>query len=72
MLRIFLFIVTNLAIMLVLSVVASVFGLDRWAYAHSGINLTGMLIFCALFGVGGSLISLLLSKSMAKMAIVPR
>ena len=69
MLRILLFIVTNLAIMLVLSVVASIFGLDRWAYAHSGINLPGMLIFCAVFGVGGSLISLLLSKSMARMSV---
>ncbi|HEX7915590.1 protease HtpX [Rudaea sp.] len=69
MLRIVLFLLTNLAIMLVLSVVASIFGLDRWAYAHSGINLAGMLVFCALFGVGGSLISLLLSKTMAKMSV---
>jgi len=69
MLRIVLFLLTNLAIMLVLSVVASIFGLDRWAYAHSGINLAGMLVFCALFGIGGSLISLLLSKTMAKMSV---
>jgi heat shock protein HtpX len=67
--RIVLFVLTNLAIMLVLSVVASIFGLDRWAYAHSGINLAGMLVFCALFGVGGSLVSLLLSKTMAKMSV---
>jgi len=69
MLRIVLFLLTNLAIMLVLSVVASIFGLDRWAYSHTGINLAGMLVFCALFGVGGSLISLLLSKTMAKMSV---
>ncbi|MGH8121958.1 MAG: protease HtpX [Rudaea sp.] len=69
MLRIFLFLLTNLAIMLVLSVVASIFGLDRWAYTHSGINLTGMLVFCALFGMGGSFISLLLSKTLAKMSV---
>ncbi|WP_347259706.1 protease HtpX [Rudaea sp.] len=69
MLRIVLFLLTNLAIMLVLSVVASIFGLDRWAYTHTGINLAGMLVFCALFGVGGSLVSLLLSKTMAKMSV---
>ncbi len=69
MLRIVLFLLTNLAIMLVLSVVASIFGLDKWAYTHSGINLTGMLVFCALFGMGGSFISLLLSKTMAKMSV---
>ena len=69
MLRIVLFVLTNLAIMLVLSVVASIFGLDRWAYSHTGINLTGMLVFCALFGMGGSFISLLLSKTMAKMSV---
>ena len=69
MLRIVLFVLTNLAIMLVLSVVASIFGLDRWAYSHTGINLAGMLVFCALFGVGGSFISLLLSKTMAKMSV---
>jgi len=69
MLRIVLFVLTNLAIMLVLSVVAHLFGLDRWAYAHSGINLAGMLAFCAVFGVGGSLISLLMSKTIAKMSV---
>lgn len=69
MLRIFLFLLTNLAIMLVLGIVASVFGLDKWAYSHSGINLTGMLVFCALFGVGGSFISLLLSKTLAKHSV---
>jgi heat shock protein HtpX len=69
MLRIVLFLLTNLAIMLVLGVVASLFGLDRWAYTHHGINLTGMLVFCALFGMGGSFISLLLSKTLAKMSV---
>ena len=54
MLRLILFVGTNLAIMLVLSVVVSLFGLDRWAYTHAGINLQGMLILCAVFGMGGS------------------
>ena len=69
MLRIVLFVLTNLAIMLVLSVVAHLFGVDRWAYAHGGINLAGLLVFCAIFGVGGSLISLLMSKTIAKMSV---
>jgi heat shock protein HtpX len=69
MLRIILFLGTNLAIMLVLGVVASLFGIDRWAYAHSGINLQGMLVFCAVFGMGGAFISLALSKWLAKMSV---
>jgi len=69
MLRIILFLGTNLAIMLVLGVVTSIFGIDRWAYAHSGIDLQGMLIFCAVFGMGGAFISLALSKWMAKMSV---
>jgi heat shock protein HtpX len=69
MLRILLFVGTNLAIMLVLSIVVSVFGIDRWAYQHGHIQLQGMLILCAVFGMGGSLISLLMSKTLAKMSV---
>ncbi len=69
MLRILLFVGTNLAIMLVLSIVVSLFGLDRWAYSHAGINLQGMLILCAVFGMGGSFISLAMSKTLAKMSV---
>jgi heat shock protein HtpX len=69
MLRIILFLGTNLAIMLVLSIVVSLFGLDRWAYSHSGINLQGMLVMCAVFGMGGSFISLALSKTLARMSV---
>src|ERR1700710_338720 len=69
MLRVILFVGTNLAIMLVLSIVVSIFGLDRWAYAHSGINLQGMLIMCAVFGMGGAFISLALSKWLAKKSV---
>ncbi|MEP7313947.1 MAG: protease HtpX [Pseudomonadota bacterium] len=63
--RIVLFLATNLAIVLVLSVVARVLGIDRYLAAQGG-NLTGLLIFAALFGFGGSIISLLISKWMAK------
>jgi heat shock protein HtpX len=69
MLRIILFLGTNLAIMLVLSVVVSIFGLDRWAYSHSGINLQGMLVMCAVFGIGGAFISLALSKTIARYSV---
>jgi heat shock protein HtpX len=69
MLRIILFLGTNLAIMLVLSIVVSIFGLDRWAYAHSGINLQGMLVMCAVFGMGGAFISLALSKTIARYSV---
>jgi len=69
MLRILLFLGTNLAIMLMLSAVVTVFGLDRWAYTHSGINLQGMLVMCAVFGMGGAFISLAMSKWLAKMSV---
>ena len=66
--RIILFILTNLAVMLVLSVVAQVTGLDRWLAARGG-DLTGLLVMAALFGFGGALISLAMSKWMAKRAM---
>jgi heat shock protein HtpX len=61
--RVFLFLVTNLAIVLVLSVTAQILGVGRY-----GMNLGGLLVFAALFGFGGSLISLAISKWMAKMS----
>jgi heat shock protein HtpX len=69
MLRVILFLGTNLAIMLVLSVVVSIFGIDRWAYSHTGMNLQGMLVLCAVFGMGGAFISLAMSKTLAKMSV---
>jgi heat shock protein HtpX len=69
MLRVLLFLGTNLAIMLVLGVVVSLFGIDRWAYSHTGMNLQGMLVLCAVFGMGGAFISLAMSKTLAKMSV---
>jgi heat shock protein HtpX len=66
--RIFLFLVTNLAVMLVLSVVAHLLGIDRYLSAQGG-SLGGLLVFAALFGFGGALISLAMSKWMAKRAM---
>jgi len=65
--RVFLFLVTNLAIVLVLSFTARILGVDRFLLAN-GMNLGGLLVFAALFGFGGSLISLAISKWMAKMS----
>jgi heat shock protein HtpX len=63
--RVLLFVATNLAIMVVLSIVVSVLGLDRWLMAE-GIDYTSLLLMSAIFGFGGSIISLLLSKTIAK------
>ncbi len=63
--RIVIFLVTNIAIMLVLSIVLSVLGLDRFL-TENGINYTLLLGFSLVVGFGGSFISLLISKPMAK------
>jgi heat shock protein HtpX len=63
--RIFLLLATNIAVMLVLSVVVSVLGVDRWLAAE-GINYVQLLLFSAIFGFGGAFISLLMSKTIAK------
>ena len=64
--RIVLFLVTNLAVMLVLSIVLRVLGLDRVAYAQTGLDYTSLLLFSAVVGFTGAIISLLMSKQMAK------
>jgi len=66
--RVFLLIATNVAIMLVLSLVVNAFGLDRYL-TRNGLNLGALLVFSAVLGFGGSFISLLISKWMAKMAM---
>ena len=63
--RIVLFIVTNLAVMLVLGIAASLLGVNRYLTA-SGLNLGMLLGFAAVMGFGGAFISLLISKPMAK------
>jgi heat shock protein HtpX len=64
--RIVLFIVTNLAVLLVLTLVARLLGLDTWLAEH-GESFGGLLIWAALFGFGGAFISLAMSKMQAKM-----
>ena len=65
--RIVLLIVTNLAVVLLLSVVASVLGIDRMM-TQNGIDFTSLILFSALLGFGGAFVSLLISKWMAKMS----
>jgi heat shock protein HtpX len=64
--RILLFIVTNLAVILVLSVVLRLLGLDRALTTETGIDYGSLLAFSAVVGFTGAIISLLMSKSMAK------
>lgn len=67
MMRIALFLLTNIAILVVVSIIFSVFGLSTFTEGY-GIDFRGLLIFCALFGFTGSFISLAMSKWMAKRA----
>ena len=64
--RIFLFLLTNVAVLIVLSVVLRLFGLDRAMYSQTGLDYGSLLAFSAVVGFTGSIISLLMSKSMAK------
>ena len=63
--RIVLFLATNLAVMLVLSIVLNVLGVGR-AVSAQGINVGALLVFSLVVGFTGSIISLLMSKPMAK------
>jgi heat shock protein HtpX len=65
--RILLFLLTNIAVLLVLSVVCSVLGVDHYL-TRRGLNLQMLLVFAAIMGMGGSFISLALSKWIAKMS----
>ena len=63
--RVLLFLATNLAVMLVLSVFTSLLGVNRFLTAN-GLDLGMLLAFSAVIGFGGAIISLLMSKFMAK------
>jgi heat shock protein HtpX len=65
--RILLFLGTNLAVILLASMTFRLLGFEGFLLNNGvDLNLTALLVFCALFGFGGSLISLLLSKKIAK------
>ena len=63
--RIALFLMTNLAVVVVLGIVASLLGVNRYLTAN-GLNLGALLGFAFIMGFGGAIISLLISKPVAK------
>jgi len=69
MMRILLFLATNLAVVLIASITLSLCGFDGFMAANGvDLNLSQLLVFCAVFGFAGSLFSLFISKWMAKMS----
>lgn len=66
--RVLLFLLTNLAIVLVLSFTMRLLGVEPYLNA-SGLNLGALLVFAAVMGFGGALISLMISKWTAKMSV---
>jgi heat shock protein HtpX len=67
--RIFLFLITNIAVLLVLSITLRLLGVDRILDAQgTGLDYNSLLIMAGVIGFGGSFISLLISKWMAKSA----
>ena len=69
MLRIALFLLTNIAVMVLLTIIVKITGIDVYAYNRGGLNLQGLLIMAAVMGMGGSFISLAMSKWIAKMSV---
>ncbi len=67
MMRILLFLGTNLAVLLVASITLRLLGLEGYL-TERGMNFNALLIFCFIFGMAGSLVSLFISKWMAKRA----
>ncbi|MFN3736053.1 protease HtpX [Hydrogenophaga sp.] len=63
--RILLFVLTNVAVMAVLMVTSRILGVDRFLTAN-GLNMTALAGFSLVMGFGGAIISLLISKPMAK------
>jgi heat shock protein HtpX len=67
--RIFLFILTNLAILVVINIVLRLLGVDRVLDQSGGINFGSLMVMSMVIGFSGSIISLLLSKWMAKRSV---
>ena len=63
--RIILFVLTNVMVVAVLGIVASLLGVNRYL-TPNGLNLSALLGFALIMGFGGAIISLLISKPMAK------
>lgn len=69
--RVLLFLATNLAVMLLLGVIASVLGVGRYI-GRDGLNLGALLGYALVFGFGGAMISLMMSKMIAKWSVGAR
>ena len=67
--RILLFLVTNLAIMVTLSIVLSLLGVAGYYEPGGGINYSALMVFCLVWGMGGAFLSLLMSRAIAKMSL---
>ncbi|MDR0665582.1 MAG: protease HtpX [Helicobacteraceae bacterium] len=72
MLRIVLFLLTNIAVVVVASITLSLLGVRGYIDSSGVLDFQALLIFCFVFGMAGSFISLLLSKPMAKWATKTR
>jgi heat shock protein HtpX len=67
--RILLFLLTNLAIMVTLSIVLSLLGVAGYIQPDGGINHTALLVFAFVWGMGGAFVSLLMSRFIAKKSL---
>ncbi len=67
--RIILFILTNLAVLVVINIVLRLLGVDRVLDQSGGINFSALMVMSMVIGFSGSIISLLLSKWMAKRSV---
>ncbi|MCR4303767.1 MAG: protease HtpX [Gallionella sp.] len=70
--RIFLFLVTNLAVVLVINITLRLLGVDRWLNETGGIDFSALLVLSAVIGFAGSLVSLAMSKWSAKRMVGAR
>ena len=64
--RILLFVLTNLAIMVTLSIVMSLLGVSGYVGRGGRVDYSALMVFCLVWGMGGAFISLLISRWMAK------
>lgn len=69
--RVGLFVLTNIAVLLVITVSARLLGVDQ-VLSQNGLNLGSLLVFSLIAGFAGSIISLLSSKQMAKISVGAR
>ena len=70
--RIFLFLATNLAVIVVISITLRILGVDRWVDESGTINFTSLLVLSGVIGFAGSLVSLAMSKWSAKRMVGAR